>query len=437
MDMFNPDVDGIQVPSWDDALQKVDALIERFRHYTAHRYPEVGSFAQAFRDTFKAPCGMSTPLGDRDLYQHFQRILARARSMLRNEVEPMLSVFASRLEAVDEVGNAHDPIALIRLCERPLDPRARLKERRIWFEARRQLAIACQWVVMNMNDPNHEISDDISHLTRLANERLFQGELRQVWIVAALDINDDMRVQGVRDAADNPDVWVHFSAERAEASKRMLEAAGRSYYANDGQDCRVIDVGKQRYFVWDQNSVKDEQARLVKYYSRAVRDARRSRLIVVAVMPKTGGRLRVATRKHVHHLKRHVRRRLWRSELVLEDRTARSPHRSPRFWSVKNTGHLIRERDGRLICRPVEQQITSIADHVSAITSHADDRHSFYRGRMILHDVAPKWYGHLDDIDWSSAELEQRLRAAWARNLPDISYLSVRDRDILRARNGH
>lgn len=423
MKIFYPDQAGISFRRFLKEGAALNRMNRKYQQLLAANHATETALLHAFRATHHSRERVSTDLGAREFWLKLSAKLDEAETLLQQVADRRLTPFRGRLATIEEVANANDPAKLLGIIAQPkpgpTKRNKRIREMRIWEEAQRNLIIALQLMVIDEMDPRLRVSNDLDAIANLASRRLWHQTMPELWFVSVLDRENEYRVMG---GHADPQIFAFRDEDEWRQKRDSLVAAGHAVHVQPEIPVRVAETEEERFVVWMINRRKREHSRLLKIERTGVlKDSRGWKYVVVGVMPKHGGRMRIATREDALRFSEHTRRTLWTSELMeVPDDDMVNPHSDVMYWDVKVGGYYLSPDNGRFIAGRAEQIVTSIGDFISVECSRGSENHVRYAGRRIRDHIAPLWFGHVG-IDWKNdPEVRHQLEQAWINSLPKI-----------------
>lgn len=368
-----------------------EPYIQRFDHYL----PGIPAFIDLFADrshfdvrprVFAAwTAWQASGAGERmqmhgaaAFYEKFVLALEDAQEGLER-VAVDFSGHPKEIEPIDEIGSCNDPYRLICMYdgERFDLPYEATELGR--FEICRKLAIASQLLCISAADPYQGVTNNLTDVNLLANERLYEKNRQVVNVHYVLH-----GAEGHFRLNDQYPICVNFeddvSAWCADTPQRLRIA------------CRQVRDGQLTYYVYTSSRPKSRISGVFRLERGGTLTDRRGIMHVVVAVQR-GKTLRAATRADVEAYAQVARRRLWRPPLREEPDTSPPNAVSHRdYWATKIIGFFAARLDGVPTDAPVEHQITAIGDRLNA--EHATDSlgHRNYKREAIWQFVLPRWF---------------------------------------------
>lgn len=387
---------------------------------------EKNALHQAFLATYPSDGSRLYDLSAEQFFWTFHRYLSRASRAVRGLIRDKLTLLDHQLPVVNEIHNSVDPIELIELMmARPNADRSPIMWRRVHFEARRALGIAIQFMFIAASDPELCLGKDLVVLDRLQRERI-PDDVSDLYVLSWHNPRRNNKVEQIK-------LMTHIGNW-----KRSLDAHRKKNEHVRGWmlPVRVVTIGGTSYYIWTDPRRKELESTLFKLMrGRSIRDRRGVRYVVVAVKGSVG--LRLANRGDAKNFLSHLLKHLWLEPLTPikitwdpDETDDPNPHRHPDFWDVKVVGSLVVDRPSYRACVCVEQQVTTIKDHLNAACAHDSLNPDIYALKKILECVCPVWfpyrkYPHYREfkrmgipffgVDWSDPQLLELLSQRWRR----------------------
>jgi len=162
--------------------------------------------------------------------------------------------------------------------------------------------------------------------------------------------------------------------------------------------CRVITIGGTSYYIWTDPRRKQPGSTLFKLErGRSIRDRRGVRYVVVAVKGTVD--LRLANRGDAKNFLNHMLKYLWLDPLKVcevtldpDEAVNPNPDRHSDFWDVKVVGALMVPRNGGRAIVSVEQQVTTIKDHLNALCAYDSLNPDVYALEKLVKYICPLWF---------------------------------------------
>lgn len=266
---------------------------------------------------------------------------------------------------------------------------------RKYFDCRRRLAVALQYLSIELVDSDAASSKDLLTVDELSFARLFDPARDQaIWVFASLAHRKNNRVGSV--------LRLNTEAKAARATARRYTAAnGRSYA--ERFLCRIAIVHGKTFYVWADSRWKEKRSTLFKLErGRQLTDRRGWKYVVVAV--KNGDHLRAGTIEDALEFAQWSKERLWQHPLstVIDD-VSLNPNSHPDYHDTKVVGRIESYHEGRLVSAQCEQLVLGLADHINTVVSSDGVNHEFYRGGQVVDYICPKWFPYsVYRVDWPS-----------------------------------
>lgn len=362
---------------------------------------------------------IATGIGADRFYQAMTNYLRMTRHMLEDVIKEYHRPFRNSLAAYNAVTNALVPLDMFELAIKDPGAGAKTMERRIFFEARRNLGIALQLFGIEQVDSDLHVARDLVAIDQLSTNRLFSEHASvNVKIVAWQDDSRDHRIAEVN-------LFMTTKKERCRHRTRVRDLErGNIPFITDTLTCRVAEVNGRSYLVYAIERGKRLFATLLKLErGRSLADRRGWKYVVVGVIDN--GDLQPASREDAITFLEHTRQTLWKPPLQPEEDTnPPNPGRDESYWDCKITGRYHHEQGRRIISGPAEQLVTTLTDHLDATHARADVNHMLYRASQIDEHINPLWFPHNREaykgtirivlprfgVDWSSEDVQKRLR---------------------------
>ncbi len=424
MKIFSPQIDAMPFRQFAPEAQALKRMTKEYFRLIEIGYDSKAALHAAFVRYHKSAHGVSTELGVEEFFDRFCEALNAAEDHVRTMANMYFAPYSGRLETLEEVSSTTDPRRQIEWVRReprkPSKRDPRIRERRLYYEARRNLTIALQLMVMEMIERHLLISNAIQRVNELANERVFEADLKHLWVAAELSEGDRRVVGGATDEPAirlfmNESSWNEFRSRRKKQDR---------FFAHERQECRVIRTKDACYIVWVRSRRKTQESRLIKLERRGkVTDSAGWRYVVMGVMPVKGGRIRVATREDARSLSEYLKGVLWTDPLRSEDTEKPQNHMTASgYWDVKTAGCILMPRrdEGWFTAVSTEQIVIPVGDHISDLMTTAEENHRLYAGRRALRFIAPEYFGHIPNINWGSKHTRETLEKDWRSRLPSV-----------------
>jgi len=412
--------------SFRDMLKRVDAMGEYYRGYYDIERDSQAAFYFAFRDAFERLARFMPYHSSRDFYRDFrERCVKPAGADIDHLIYTYISPYASWLDRHNYEKVCLDPAKLL-LAGTDSPGEKRSIPYRKYFDCRRRLAIALQYLTIELADPDAYSSDDLLRIDDLSYELLFDSEEEvEIFTVTELMPSRFNRLRTV------PHIFT--SRRRANREAKKLRKKGRVIFQNHYL-CRVVHAGSIDYIVWASARWKEKRATLLKLErGRDLTDRRGWKYVVVAIRNETPGSLRTAMYGDAVDFSKLCAVRLWgQDEVRLSDREAlelyhreawfgelqlgvdrsKVNHNSHKdYQDVKLVGRFRSVNGSRLTSAQVEQLTLCVGDHEATQTSLDGVNHLIYRGKELTRTLCPLWFQFdVFGIDWPEYPIDDEDR---------------------------
>lgn len=419
--LFCPD-EALVFRTLPEEFRVITEMAQIFKELTDRGYAHKEALYHAFVQTHKNNHGISCTTGAMEFYNQMTEYLRTAMDMVEMVIDRYLRPFAERLPSHNAAANCLDPVHMLKMATTAPGPHASSLDRRLYFEARRQLAIALQLFLIESVDRESYVADDLTQIEQLSWERLFlKGRSQDLWVVAELDPNNSNRSKKLT-----------FFTSKKPASRLRKSLQRRGILCKEEfLPSRIVLIGQRRFLVYVINRRKRLFSTLLKLErGRPTADRRGWKYVVVGVEGRKG--IRTATREDAMEFLEYSRGVLWQNPLMLSDTTPpANPFRHPTYWDVKITGRFLRRDNGRFIAGPAEQIITTITDYIDSYTATDDLNHALYRAHQVFSVIGPLWfpyrkgpYRNMEDlklprygVNWELGSVRHDLERWWRSQL--------------------
>lgn len=387
-------------------LRAIKEMERQFERLTQQGYREQEALYFAYVATHTNRYGVATSAGATEFYRRMKEYLRIAMNIVEDVIKDYLHPFAESLQAHNSVANCLDPVRMFKMATSFPGAKADYLQRRLYFESQRQLGIGFQLFAVESADEEATVADDLASVDALTFERLFtHGQSIGLWIVAQLDPQEALQCKHI-------DIFTS-----KEEMKRFVDQLDLPQYLlkiYEKLPCRVAIAGDRRYIVLAINRRKRLDSTLLKLERDGKVGDRRGWKYVVVAVQNISDKMHLATREDAEAFQLHTREVLWQEPLVPGEPVNKlNPFRHPGYWDVKLTGRFLRhnQHNGRLIAGPVEQLITTLADHINTEVSTSSLNHEQYRAWQVISILGPLWFPSTRGfgINWKSPEIFSRL----------------------------
>ncbi|MFH1711784.1 MAG: hypothetical protein ABH846_00925 [Patescibacteria group bacterium] len=387
-------------------MKTIDAMGEAFRGYLTNDPDRQEAFFYAFLETHQR-LGRFVPYKDSEsFYTDFrERCVKPAGEDVDDLVYVYLRIFSSWLSRHNYESVCLDPARLLLAATEPPPDDMRSIAYRKYFDSRRRLALALQYMAIELADPDSYSSEDLLCIDELSYERLFALEDDvEIWTVAELSPSRNNRLRTTPTVFDD-----HRKAQRY---AEHLADRGRVVF-EDHYLCRIVRDGDTEYIVWAHSRWKKKRATLLKLErGRDLTDRRGWKYVLVAI--RQNGVLKTAKYGHAVVFAKISRERLWQSPLIHgADGSKINPNRHTEYRDIKLVGRFESEHGGQKFSAQVEQLILCVHDHQNTLASTDGVNHLLYRAHEIVKTLCPLWFPFdVFGIDWPKYPVDGEDRSS-------------------------
>ncbi len=386
---------------------------------------EEDAMYDAYVQTHSATNGVTDRSGSKEFDTQLRRHIEDAILLVEGVIRDRFNPLRLRIPMHRDVMNCLSPRKLLEYATTPVPAGAGELNRRLRFEALRNLAIALQLYAIERADNRKWVFEDLDLVAQLSKNRLFVPESDvRIWHLSQV-LNKGPVVQRVRIAHTRRDLQAH----------RKYFDPKKGPLAEDFIQCRVVRIKRRVFYVFVADPRKRTPSTLLKLErERGIKDRRRWMYILVGVHYRM--KLRAATIEDAHELDRYVRQHLWQEPLHQHsDDGEPNPDSHPNYQALqglKAVGRIHRPDGRRVIAAQAEQVITTLVNHLATVHSRNRMNHALYTNEKYLKYLARLWFpqtradlGDLpDDIHlpgynvlWDSDSVQKMLHTWWLSQL--------------------
>ena len=265
----------------------LDQMYTLFRRQINDGYDPKKALHEAYIRTHQTRHGIGTSVGAIELYRQLSECLYTAKMIIVDVKKEYLFPFERSLESHDGIRDNLDPLELLSIAGKNPGNDASSREKRLYFEARRQLGMALQLFAVEEANNKREVGKDLTQIDRLSQERLFLPETsRDLWVLGLQDTRQEHKIT---------DLIFFESKSQAEQFKEQASFPEHILPFIETLLCRVAVIGQKTYIVYTHARAKEPFASLLKLERGGTLSDRRG-MVYVVVGVDEHGKMRLATR---------------------------------------------------------------------------------------------------------------------------------------------